>query len=59
MKPRTLWACQPVAFVMDCSVAPEGRRNRTKIWSAFVARCLRELGMGSSFWILFQIRRAA
>jgi hypothetical protein len=32
MKPRTLWTFQPVAFVMDCSVAPEGYRNRrTKI----------------------------
>jgi hypothetical protein len=51
MKTRTLWACEPVAFVMDCGVAPEGCRNSARIWSAFVAAGLRELGIGLELFL--------
>ena len=36
MKPRTLWACQLVAFMISASVAPLGRFNRSMIFAALL-----------------------
>jgi hypothetical protein len=37
MKPRTLWACQAVAFMIAASVAPSGRFNRSRTFAALLA----------------------
>src|SRR6266446_3874994 len=36
MKPRTLWACQPVAFISSLAVAPPGRFSRSRIWAVLL-----------------------
>src|SRR5258706_14462166 len=36
MKPRTLWACQPAAFMISASVAPFGRFSRSMIFAALL-----------------------
>src|ERR1700674_1236921 len=36
MKPRTLWACQEVAFMIAASVAPSGRFSRSRIFAALL-----------------------
>src|SRR5579863_8589575 len=36
MKPRTLWGCQEVAFMIAASVAPSGRFSRSRIFSALL-----------------------
>src|SRR5713101_2383336 len=34
--PRTLWACQSVAFIRPLSVAPSGRFSRSRILAALL-----------------------
>ncbi len=34
-KPRTLWACQPVAAMMSASVAPSARRSISRTMAFF------------------------
>src|SRR6185503_17478747 len=36
MNPRTLWACQPVAFIISFSVAPSARFSRSRAFSVLV-----------------------
>src|SRR5258708_36579285 len=36
MKPRTLWACQSVAFMIAASVAPSGLFSRSRIVCALL-----------------------
>src|SRR5262249_37571065 len=37
MKPRTLWACQPVAFMSSSSVAPLGRLIRSRTFAPLLS----------------------
>src|SRR6185436_10291894 len=36
MKPRTLWACHPVAAMMPFKVAPPGRFSSSRIWAVLL-----------------------
>src|SRR6266700_448017 len=36
MKPRTLWACHPVAAMMPLRVAPPGRFSSSSIWAVLL-----------------------
>src|SRR5579883_77227 len=37
MKPRTLWACHSVAFMISASVAPAGRAIRSRIFAPLLS----------------------
>src|SRR5262245_45052225 len=54
MKPRTLWACQPVAAMMRLSVAPPGRVSSSSTWAVVLPpRALVGFsGLSAFFWPL-------